>query len=295
VKRMTDPWRTWDSATRERAYSPSSCIGGDYRPFVAAYVERSTAARAQGVAQGLARLDLACGAAPSQRLDLFVPPTSAAGEAPPLLVFIHGGYWQELSKNESVFAASDALAAGVAFAALDYTLAPAASVASIVEECRQAITWLHARAAEFGFDAARIAVAGSSAGAHLAAMCALPGTAAAPFVRAAALVSGIYALEPLVGTSINDALGLDAAAARAASPALAADLRGFPPTVVCWGENETGEFKRQGCEFAAALQDAGTPCEVFEVPARNHFDVILDLADADTRLGAATLALVRSA
>lgn len=292
----TAPWRTWDTATREREYSPSSCIGGNYRPHIAAYAERSAAARAR-FADGPARLNLAYGTSASQRLDLFVPtdPASgAAGRRPPLLVFIHGGYWQELSKEESSFAATDALAQGFAFAALDYTLAPAATVAAMVAECRQALAWLHAQAGGLGFDADRIVVAGSSAGAHLAAMCALPGTPAAHTVRGAVLVSGIYEVEPLVGTSINDALGLDAAAARAVSPSLAAGLRGFPPAVVCWGEIETVEFKRQGRDFASLLRQAGSRCEVFAVPGRNHFDVILDLADAATRLGAATAALVRA-
>jgi arylformamidase len=106
-------------------------------------------------------------------------------------------------------------------------------------------------------------------------------------------VSGIYELEPLIGTSINRALRLTADAARVLSPMLA-PLQGFPPGIVCWGELETCEFERQSLAFAARLRRAGTACEVFKVPRRNHFDVILDLADADTALGAATIALVRS-
>lgn len=286
-------WRDFDAATREREYSPSSGIGGDYRPFIAAYAERSAAARAR-FAGPASRLDLAYGDRASRRLDLFLPPLADAAAPPPLLVFIHGGYWQELSKNESSFAAADALAQGFAFAALDYTLAPAAAVAEMVDECRQALRWLKAHAGGFGVDGGRIVVAGSSAGAHLAAMCALPRAGEAALVDAAVLVSGIYEVEPLVGTSINGALGLDAAAARAVSPALS-DLRGFPPAVVCWGEVETAEFKRQGRDFAAALHTAGTRCTSFEVPGRNHFDVILDLADPAMPLGRAMLALARPA
>jgi len=290
-------WRDFDEATREREYSPSSCIGGNYQPFIAAYAGRSAAVRAEFAGPN-GRLDLGYGAGGAQRLDLFLPPgRPASGALPPLLVFIHGGYWQELSKNESSFAAADALRQGIAFAALDYTLAPAATLGDMVTECRQALAWLHVHAAELGFDAGRIAVAGSSAGAHLAAMCALNAGGApvvgAPVVKAAILVSGIYEVEPLVGTSINAALGLDAPGARAVSPALA-DLRGFPPAVVCWGAIETAEFKRQGREFAEALRQAGTRCDVFEVPRRNHFDVILDLADPGTLLGAATLSLIGS-
>jgi len=288
-------WRHLDDAARERELSPSSCIGGDYRPFIAAYAERSAAARALPGA----RLNLAYGAGADERLDLFVPTapassTASGTQAPPLLVFIHGGYWQELSKEASSFAAADAQAQGCAFAALDYTLAPAATVAQIVQQCRRAIVWLHREAATLGFDRHRIVVAGSSAGAHLAAMCALPGSVSAARVKAAVLVSGIYELEPLVGTSINAALGLDAQAARAVSPALASNLSGFPPALVCWGEVETAEFKRQGSDFAERLRAAGARCELLEVPARNHFDVILDLADAAKPLGQRMLALLHS-
>ncbi len=302
---MTADWRNLDATARERAYSPSSCIGGNYQPFVKAYSDLSRLAHAAPRCQR----NLAYGTAPRQVLDLFVPDLSPAPgatlpasrtAAPALLVFIHGGYWQELSKDESAFSAVAAMAHGLAFAAIDYTLAPQASVAEMVGECRRALAWLHGHAAELGFDAHRIVVAGSSAGAHLAAMTAMPGAwaeAAGPGaalgnpVRAVVLVSGIYELEPLIGTSINSALGLSLEAARAISPALQA-LPGFPTSVVCWGEVETDEFKRQSRDFAAQLSQADTACTSFEIPLRNHFDVILDLVGPGTLLGHATLELM---
>ncbi len=276
-------WRRLSDSEREREYSPSSCIGGNYRPFVQAYADRSQQARVQLRGQ----LNLRYGAAPTQRLDLFVPTTE---QAPPLLLFIHGGYWQELSKEESAFSAADCVQAGIAFAALDYTLAPQASVAQMVDECQEALAWLRGHSATLGVDGRRIVVAGSSAGAHLAAMLALraPGQLAG-----AVLVSGIYELEPLIGTSINSALGLDTAAAQALSPALMA-AGAFPPSIVAWGEVETAEFKRQSQAFAAQLRQAGTPCREIEVPARNHFDVILDLAKPGTNLGDAVQAFLHS-
>ncbi|MEQ1806572.1 MAG: alpha/beta hydrolase [Burkholderiaceae bacterium] len=282
-------WRDLDDAAREREYSPSSCIGGNYQPFVQAYAEKSREARAHTPG----RLGLAYRAGGAQRLDLFVPRDGPgrAGLAP-LLVFIHGGYWQELSKNDASFAATHCVAQGFALAALDYTLAPHASIVQMVDECRAALAWLHANAASLGIDPQRIVVAGSSAGAHLAAMAALPHPGRVP-VKAAVLVSGIYELEPLVGTSINEALALTPESAREVSPALL-PLQGFPPTIVCWGEVETTEFKRQSRAFAAQLERVGTRCETFEVAQRNHFDVILDLADPATRLGRSVAALLSS-
>lgn len=268
---------------REREYSPSSRIGGDWRPYLAAYVQRSRAA----VERLGAPRTLAYGRSASETVDVFAPP---AGSPAATLVYFHGGYWQELSKHESAFAAGDALDAGAAFVAVDYTLAPAVRVETIVAQCVAAFDRVHAEAAGLGLDPARLVVAGSSAGAHLAAMVALQRPRA---VAAAVLVSGVYDLGPLVGTSINAALGLEADDARALSPQFA-DLSGFPPAVLAWGDNETGEFVRQSGAFAAALRACGRDVEVFEVPGRNHFDVILELASPGTSLGEATLARLRS-
>lgn len=282
---------------RERVYAPSSCIGGNYQPFLQAYATHSAAVRAQHTG----RRGLAYGTAASQTLDLFLPPPGTGDPSdtglPPLLLFIHGGYWQELSKNDSLFAADGCLAAGAAFAALDYTLAPQATVQQMVGECRMALRWLHDHAASFGFDARRIVVAGSSAGAHLAAMCCLrswPGEPDLPagLPAAAVLVSGIYELSPLVGTSINGALGLTPAAAASVSP-MRCDLAGFPPTLVAWGAVETSAFKDQSRAFAQRIAAAGgTVPQQAEVPGCNHFDVILALAQRGTVLGDATLRLL---
>ena len=290
-----DVWHQLSAEALEREYSPSSCIGGNYLPFVMAYQTRSAEARTQCSEQGATWQRIQYGSTPEQRLELCLPPPGKAPSAKPgLLIFIHGGYWQELSADDSLFAATGCVQHGLAFAALNYTLAPDASVPDIVAECRLAVAWLQAHANELGFDPARIVVAGSSAGAHLAAMVALPrdtGPVPAP-IHAAVLVSGIYALEPLIGTSVNVALGLNAATARQVSPALQ-PLRGFPQALVCWGANETAEFKRQSRGFAADLAAQGTPCEVFEVEGRNHFDVIMDLADTHAVLGRKSLALLQ--
>jgi len=283
-------------ADREREYSPSSCIGGNYQPFLDEYQARSE----EALQRHAVVLNLSYGEKASNRLDFFPAPATAT--LPPLLVFIHGGYWQELTKASSLFPANGCVPEGIAFAAIDYTLAPEASVLDIVRECRAALRWLHAQGAALGFDPQRIVVAGSSAGAHLAAMCCLRGWASDPDLppglpQAAVLVSGIYVLEPLIGTSIDAALSLTPDEAALVSPGLL-PLDGFPPALLCWGEFETNEFKRQGTEFASRISrarsgsDTDTGISAFEVPSRNHFDVILDLAQRDTPLGDAALALL---
>ena len=284
-------WRAMSPEEREEAYSPSSCIGGDYTPFVTAYRDRSAAVRSSTSGWR----EFSYGPTASQCLDLFMP---VDADAPvPLLVFIHGGYWQELSKDDSSFAAPAWVDRGVAFAALDYTLAPEASLAEIVAECRRAAGWLYENAGDLGVDKRRIVVAGSSAGAHLAAMVAAPGwqrNAGRPgdLVAGAVLISGVFDLEPLLGTSIAEPLCLTDQDVAELSPTRL-QLGDFPPSIVCWGEVETDEFKSQSRDFAARLDEAGTPCTSFEVSGRNHFDVVFELADPGSLTGMEVTSLLK--
>ncbi|MEM9564335.1 MAG: alpha/beta hydrolase [Actinomycetota bacterium] len=264
---------------RETEYSPSHRLPDrDLSPFLDRYGADSAEAR---------RLNQptthAYGDSSTTTLDLFLPPILSGREQPsdarpgppPVHVFIHGGYWQQLSKLDSAFLAPACADTGLALAAVDYTLAPAATLDQIVDECTTALRWLRTNGESLGLDVDRMVVSGSSAGAHLAAMAALrlPRTER-PF--GLVLVSGVYLLEPLIGTSINDAVGLDAEAATRNSPLLQT-LDGFPPAVVAFGDDESDEFKAQSRGLVDALAGAGTPVREVEVARRNHFDVVFDI------------------
>ena len=281
-------WTSLSHEELEREYSPSSCVVGGIGPLIEQYTTRSRAARDACAAAGLPVIEMRYGPAPTHTLDLVAP--RSTGSLVPLIVFIHGGYWQELSKLESFFGAPDCLARGVAYAAVDYTLAPHATVGQIVEECRSALLAIFEAAPEYGVDQNRIFIAGSSAGAHLAAMATIRRSSS---WRPAglALLSGIYDLEPLVPTYINEALGFDSEMAKTLSP-IRQELAGLPPTLIAYGENETIQFKRQSDTFADALASAGTPVTNIEVPGRNHFNIVFDLCDPQTPLGEALLSLV---
>ncbi|MYG53557.1 MAG: alpha/beta hydrolase [Rhodospirillaceae bacterium] len=281
-------WRTMDPAQLEREYSPSSVIGGDYAPYIRDYRAGSERARA-----ACKRVEtLAYGNRPSNSIDIALPEN---GREFPLLVYIHGGYWQELSKLESFCGADRFCERGIAYAAVDYTLAPHAGLSEIVQECRAALETLFVHAGGLGIDAGRIFVAGSSAGGHLAAMCCLapPGDTQGTRRRlaGAVLLSGVYELEPLVQTSINDAVGMTVEEARLNSPLLL-DPAAFPDAVVTWGERETEEFKRQSRALGRRLQGPARSVRIFESPARNHFDLIHDMYDPGTELGRSILDLI---
>lgn len=286
-----------DRESLEREYSPSSCVA-DLRVLVDAYAARSAAARAQL----RNRVVFTYGAARAECLDFFPAPSlQSCGTPRPVIVYIHGGYWQELGKDEHSFPAPACHRHDLSYIAIGYGLAPESTLDQMIERCRRALAWIVGQCGSLGIDPAAIHVAGCSAGAQLAAMTALSawsrlGLCANP-IRSLTLLSGIFDLRPLPLTYINIPLRLGAEAALRHSPLLLIEAaRGeFPPTLVVHGDNETSEFKRQSVEFAAAIARKGGAVELQEIPGRNHFDLIFDLLEEDTHFGALSLRHIRGA
>jgi acetyl esterase/lipase len=106
-------------------------------------------------------------------LDLYLPQKSDA--KPPLLIFVHGGFWALSDDNYRIGAsiAETLVQDGVAVALVRYRLAPASRHPAQVEDVATAVAHLIHKAGEYGFDAKRIYLAGHSAGGHLAALVAL--------------------------------------------------------------------------------------------------------------------------
>lgn len=251
----------------ELAYSPSSMTGGSSAPFEAQYRRLSSAVRDQH-AERLVEL-------PGGTLVV-------DGRSPdaPLLVFVHGGYWQALSAAESLFLAADLVPAGWAFAAVEYTLAPRGTIDEMVLECTRAL-------AQLGGGRRRVVLVGHSAGAHLVAMAAL--VQKPPLrVDTVVLVSGVYDLRPLVHTSINAPLGLDEAHAARLSP-LAAPTVVPADVVVAWAESDTPAFIDQSRRYADHLESHGCRVRRVESAGRHHFDVLFDIGDPRSTLGGAVL------
>lgn len=269
-------WKKFSLSERDTEYSPSSVIDGNYQPFINKYISESEIART--VVQSKIHQ---YGNKKNQVIEITTFQKSD-NELRPLLVFIHGGYWQELSIKESFFPSTEAVKNDIGYAAIEYSLAPSVSVSEIVDECTEAINWLFTNVADLGFDQKKIILSGSSAGAHLVAMSLLKINKFSPL--GAVLVSGIYNIEPLIGTSIDEALSLTNSQAYENSP-INFSLENFPPTIVTWGENETEQFKKQSKILVNKLIDEGVPVRSLEIEDKNHFDIILDLADLSKELG----------
>ena len=225
------------------------------------------------------------GDTPNSAIDFF---RAAGQDRAPLFIFIHGGYWRALDRRIFSFLARPWIARGVHVALPGYDLAPATSVRAIAGQVRRAVAQLIARAVPLGIDERRVVVSGHSAGAHLGALAldAAPGWFAAGFLG----VSGLYDLEPLLATSVNLDVRLDVAEARALSPSRRSAQRATRYRLAVGGA-ETDGFRQQSHDYAAALRGHGCDAESIEIPARTHFDVLDDLADANASLFASANAL----
>lgn len=103
-----------------------------------------------------------------QKLDLYLPETT--DRSAPLIIWIHGGGWQGGSKENALPLRQGWLDQGYAIASINYRLSGHAVFPAQIEDCKAAIRWLRAHAAEYGIDPQRFGVWGSSAGGHLAAL-----------------------------------------------------------------------------------------------------------------------------
>ena len=275
---MERPYRDMTVAELEIQYNARATVP-DFDAEMRAYRSLSD----QAFAELTVLKDISYGASGDDKIDLFPAKDTNA----PLLVFIHGGYWRALSRRESAFMAKQFVAHGVAVAIIEYTLAPIASPSEIVDQTRRAISHLIENPDDLPYERNRIILAGSSAGAHLAAM------ALRPEIKGALLASGLYDLEPLRFCTPNEWLSLTEETARQNSPVHQPLPTGIP-LIFTWGETETDEFKRQSHDYADEISNAGGTTRQFEVPNRNHFNVITDLADNQSRVFRETLSMIKN-
>ena len=244
-------WKTASAQDVDFQYSPSKFAKRPLAEYLAEYASRS------------ADVDLA----------------SLRQKNTPLLIFIHGGYWQSLSAADSLYNGPKAAQEGVAFHAVDYTLAPDASIEEIVNEC---IADVKKTIAEL--NPTSVVIAGSSAGAHLTAMCARDEEISSR-INGVALLSGVYDLRPLVCTSTNDPLHLTLETAADVSPQLLPLTSFAPQVMLAVGRHEPPEFIRQNAEYAETLVNTGVTVTTSIVEDRDHFDLPYDLLQRGTQVG----------
>ena len=267
----------WDDAYANGPNIP----GGERWP--AAWKEPADAYRQKLTQADRARLDLAYGERPRQRLDMFLPEGTPKG----LVVYIHGGYWRAFDKSMWSHLAAGCVDSGYAVAMPSYTLCPEVRIGDIVREVGRAI---EVAASEVG---GPVMLTGHSAGGHLATRML---TTSSPLshsvltrVRNTVSISGVHDLRPIMSTAMNNDLHIDEAEAIHESPVLLRPVAGARLT--CWvGGGERAEFIRQTTLLANVWTGLGAATAEFIEPDRHHFNVVDGLEDANHALTITLLA-----
>jgi len=217
------------------------------------------------------------GPGPRHTIDFF-----AGHDDGPIVVFIHGGYWQALDGSSSSHCARGLNAHGIGVAVPTYDLCPQVTVDTIIAQMRAATREL----ARLGRP---LVISGHSAGGHLAACLlatdwpAYDSALPKALVTAAYAISGLFDLVPLLDTSINKALRLDPTAAKAASPLFWTPPAGFSLDAVV-GAGESAEFFRQSRTIVEQWGAAGVTTRFGTVADANHFTAIAPLADPESAM-----------
>ena len=246
-----------------------------YIPGADAYPEKWAQAAATFRAQTLSELDLAYGESPRQRFDLFHPQRLSKG----LVVFVHGGYWLRFDKSFWSHLAAGPLARGWTVVMPSYDLCPDVRIADIRRQIMTAIASVSQRVP------GPIRLVGHSAGGHLVACAsvATPGARWQDRLARTVPISPVADLAPLLQTSMNADLRLDAAEVAAESPINQPQPK--VPVTVWVGSDDRPAFLQQ----ANALETAWE-CQKVVAVNKHHFDVIEELADPDSALTGAVLA-----
>lgn len=221
-----------------------------------------------------------------QSLDLYLP--GGTKFKPPLVIFIHGGFWT-LSDDDYGIGPSLAdalLPSGIAVALVRYRLGPTYRHPAQAQDVAAAVAHLMREADRYGYDAKRIFLAGHSAGAHLAALVALDVTylsahRISPQSLAGVIaLSGIYDLAPKTEISENQksateqAFGNNPATVKEASPITHVRVHA-PPFLVLTASSDFPGFLVDARKFADALRGAGHPhVEQYVIPDRDHFSLL---------------------
>jgi acetyl esterase/lipase len=218
-------------------------------------------------------LDLRYGPRERNRIDFI-----KTADKGPTLLFIHGGYWQTRAKEVFTLIAAGPMAHGINVALIGYTLAPDATLDEIVAEIHAGIDFLSKQLPALGGDGKGIVVSGWSAGGHLTSM-----ALSHPHVKAGMAISGIYDLEPIRHSYLNEKLKLDGPMSHRNSPVMQPGGVMKPLSLVV-GSAELPLLRKQTADFAGHRAKHGLPVTYEEIPGANHFSIMNELISPKGRI-----------
>ncbi len=264
----------WESLYNNRAAVP------EHPQIFARWAEKSALARKTM----RCHLDVPYGTHAMEKMDIFQPRARSLA----LIMFIHGGYWRTLDKQDFSFLAPELARLGVTVAVPNYALCPSVTIEEIVRQMLQACAWLYRNGGHFGAPYGQVYVCGHSAGGHLTAMmlAALWPTFSSDLpkkvARGGLAISGLYDLCDIVNVpSINADVRLTPAQARRVSPMF------YPPATdaplyLAAGGRELAPFVAQNRAFGQKWQNV--LATDIACPEDLHFSILDKLCDPSSAL-----------
>lgn len=225
--------------------------------------------------------NIAYGADPQHRLDVYAPRASAAAPRP-VIVFWHGGRWRFGDKADYRFVGAALAGCGCVAVLPNYRHYPQVKMAGFMADAAQAALWAAAHAQDFGGDPRRVYLMGHSAGAHMAALLTLDSRyfAAAgqprPHIAGVIGLSGAYDFLPLLEADVQDMFG-PPESYRESQP-INFVRAGAPPMLLVHGMDDATVRPKNSHNFAAALSACGAPVTLKLYPKRAHAGTVAALA-----------------
>ncbi|HWX07543.1 MAG TPA: alpha/beta hydrolase [Bradyrhizobium sp.] len=261
-------WRAMSQHDRDLGLNNGVAVA-DSADMVAGWEQRSAEIRARYPDH----IDLRYGPRERNRIDFLKSRANA-----PTLLFIHGGYWQSRAKEVFTIMAEGPMAHGINVALIGYTLAPDATLDEIVAEIHGGIDYLAGKLPALGGDGNGIVVSGWSAGGHLTAM-----ALSHPMVAAGLAISGIYDLEPIRHSYLNQKLKLDAPMGHRNSP-MTQPGGAVKPLSLVVGAAELPLLRKQTADFTGHRARYGLPVTYEEIPGANHFTIMNEMMSPGGRI-----------
>lgn len=248
-----------------------------------------------------------------QRLNLFLP----SGKGWPLVIFVHGGNWDEGDRDLEVGGADVynnigryLAASGIGTAVIGYRLLPSVTWQTQLEDVATAVRWAGAHVATYGGSSRCVFVMGHSAGAQLGVRVALDPSLLNANDPSHPAICGVIGVSG-AGYDLSDGrtyeLGNDPRFyeqrfggtpgwQQAASPArfvTAASAPRIPPFLLLYAGGETKALQRQSALLHERLVRAGAASTLVVVPGESHSRIVLTLSRGDKTAGPAIVSFVR--
>lgn len=241
-------------------------------------------------------LGVKCGSSENHKIDVYSS-VSTPSDAP-IFVYVHGGYWQEISVDSCGFMAVPLVDAGAKVIVVEYDLTPKVSMEEIVVQVKESIVAIARMAVQT--KSRGVYLSGHSAGAHLVArafdadlrqsLSSAISRDAADFIKGAILFGGIYDLRPLTFTSENVALRMTLNSAWNLSPTNQTNLEQLVAHwhhlrfVIAVAEQDSPEFRLQSETYHQLISDLGFTSKYVDCQAVDHFNMVENLQEDEYNL-----------